>query len=101
MVAQRVDPAAQSDRLSDVVASQLTTSMRSHHGNGIPSSKGNDELVGSIQGNAVNATPAWMKSDYLRFSDFSEPGIDDTGVAGIENPSGLCQDPKDDRQIAG
>jgi hypothetical protein len=42
-----------------------------------------------------------MPSDYLRFSDFSEPGIDGTLESGIENPTGLCQDLKDDRQIAG
>ena len=47
------------------------------------------------------ATIPWVPLDYLRFSDFSEPGIDGTLESGIENPTGLCQDLKDDRQIAG
>jgi hypothetical protein len=53
------------------------------------------EAIGSV------ATPLGMPVDYLRFSGFSEPGIDGVGVGGIEKPNGLCQDPKADRQIVG
>jgi hypothetical protein len=56
---------------------------------------------GRIEAIASVATPCRVPSDYLRFSDFSEPGIDGALEGGIENPTDLCQDPKDDRQIVG
>ncbi len=47
------------------------------------------------------ATIPWVPLDYLRFSDFSEPGIDGKLVGGIENPKAFCRNPKNDRRIAG